>query len=146
MKTDNTISLISRIRELANKYIVDELEARGHHGLAPSHGNILSVLLFRGEMTKKQISEAIGKDRSTVTVLLRKLEQLGYIQSRVNEADSRSSIVSVTPKGEVMKADFIAISEGLFEIQYQGMDSEEIRVMKEALRKMAINFSERMEV
>lgn len=140
MRTDNTISLISSIREHANKYIVTELERRGHKGLAPSHGNILSVLLFKGEMTKKQISKAIDKDRSTVTVLLRKLEQLGYITSRVNEADSRSSIVSVTNKGQVMKSDFIAISEGLYHIQYKDMNENQIQVLKAMLKQMEINF------
>ncbi len=107
MMMDGTISRISRIRSNANKLIVKELELRGHYGLAPSHGNILSILIFEGEMTKTFLSDKINKDRSTVTVLLRKLQQLGYIDTKINTEDSRSHVVYLTQKGSDMKKDFI---------------------------------------
>jgi hypothetical protein len=46
MKKGNALSLISRIREKANKFIVRELENHGIKGIVPSHGEIL-VLLFK---------------------------------------------------------------------------------------------------
>lgn len=140
MKADNTISLLSSIRACSNRYVVKELVSRGHHGLAPSHGNILAALIFTGDKTKKEISEMIGKDRSTVTVLLRKLDQLGYIHSKVDERDRRSSIVSLTQMGIEMKKDFIEISEKVYEIQYKGMTEDQVKNFKECLRIMNHNF------
>ena len=140
MKVDNTISRISQIRDLANHVIVKELEKRGHVGLVPSHGNILSALLFQGEMTKTEISNTIKKERSTVTTLLKKLEKLGYIVSRVNEEDGRSAIVSLSEKGILMKDDFIEISEKLYDIQYQHMDEEQVKLFKEGLEQVYQNF------
>ncbi|MBI9010821.1 MAG: MarR family transcriptional regulator [Clostridiales bacterium] len=140
MKTDNTISRISRIRDLANQVIVKELELRGHVGLVPSHGNILSALLYHGEMTKTEISSGIKKERSTVTTLLKKLENLGYIVSRVNEEDARSTIVSLSEKGILMKDDFIEISEKIYDIQYQHMDEEQVKCFKEGLEQVYQNF------
>ncbi len=142
MKMDGTLSTLSRIRENANKLIVSELERYGHQGLAPSHGNILSVLLFQGEMTKTEISEAINKDRSTVTVLLRKLQQHGYIDTRPNHKDSRSSIVFLTKKGKDMKSEFIEISERLFERQYLCMTDEQIEGFKLGLKQIDANFKD----
>ncbi len=140
MRIDNTISRISRIRDLANQVIVKELELRGHVGLVPSHGNILSALLYHGEMTKTEISNGIKKERSTVTTLLRKLENLGYIVSRVNEEDARSTIVSLSEKGILMKEDFIEISEKLYDIQYQHLDEEQVKCFKEGLEQVYQNF------
>lgn len=140
MGIDNTISRISQIRDLANQVIIKELELRGHVGLAPSHGNILSALLFHGEMTKTEISNGIKKERSTVTTLLKKLEKLGYIVSRVNEEDARSTIVSLSEKGILMKGDFIEISEKLYDTQYQHMDEEHVKYFKEGLEQVYQNF------
>lgn len=140
MKADNTISLIGRVREQANRLIVQELKDRGHKGLAPSHGNILAVLLSKGEMTKTEISNAIGRDRSTVTVLLKKLKQNGYIATRVNDEDSRSAIVYLTEKGESFRKGFTEISEKIYDIQFKGMTEEQIEQFKACLEIVYKNF------
>lgn len=140
MRVDNTISRISKIKYVSNNLIVKELEKRGHSGLAPSHGDILSALIFHGEMTKTEISNKINKERSTVTTLIKKLEKEGYLSSRINEEDSRSAIVYLTPKGKIMKKDFIEISEMLYEIQYSGMSEEQIESFKKGLELVYKNF------
>lgn len=140
MKADNTIAMIGRIREKANEFIVKELVKRGHEGLAPTHGNILATLLFQGEMTKTDIAERIKRERSTVTTLISKLEKLGYIESRTNEEDGRSKIVSLTTKGESVRNDMIEISESLFEQQYIGMNDDEVRQFRHGLKKVYDNF------
>lgn len=138
---DQTLSVISSINTNANRLIEYELEKRGHRGLAPSHGNILYQLITKGEMTKKELSECIGKDCSTVTALIRKLTQLGYIETRPHNKDRRFSIVFLTPKGKEMKKDFMEISELLFRTQYAGMGEEQVRMFTEALQVMNNNFS-----
>jgi len=143
MRADNTISRISKIRDSANNIIVRELEIRGHKGLAPTHGEILSALLFSNEMTMTEIAEKINRDRSTVTALIKKLEKLGYIAVRTNDADSRSSIVSPSEKGMAMKVDFIEISEMLYERQYQSMTEEQIQAFKIGLDQVFKNFMNR---
>ncbi len=140
MKTDNTISRICQIRDLAHKVIIKELVERGHEGLAPSHGDILSVLIFSGEMTKTEVSKRVKRKRSTVTTLLQKLERLGYIETCINKDDARSAIVSLTKKGILMKEDFINISEKLYRIQYDKMTSEQIQAFKKGLELVHQNF------
>lgn len=140
MRADNTVSKISRVRDLANQVIIKELEKRGHMGLATSHGDILSVLLHNGDMTKTEISNRIGRERSTVTTLLKKLEHLGYVSFRVNEDDARSTIVSLSERAILMKNDFIEISEKLYDIQYQHLDEEQVKCFKVGLEQVYQNF------
>ena len=77
MRYDNTINLISRIREVSNIFIVSELEKMGMKGIAPSHGGIIAILIEHRELTMTEIAEKINKDRSTVTTLVKKLNKIG---------------------------------------------------------------------
>ncbi len=43
MKTSHVISLVSKVRDKANKMIVSELNANGIKGIVPSHGSILPL-------------------------------------------------------------------------------------------------------
>ncbi len=61
MKIDNTLKLISSLREEINKSLVSEMNKVGIEGLVPSHGDILSKLFQNGEMPKSQIAESIKK-------------------------------------------------------------------------------------
>ena len=135
---DNTLTLIARIHDKGNDIIVQELKSRGHVGLAPSHGDILAVLLFSGEMTKTEIAKKVNRERSTVTTLLKKLEYLGYTKSRVNEADARSTIVSLTEKGKLMKEDFTEISKRIYAVQFNNFSQSELKQFRENLKKCII--------
>lgn len=140
MRADNTVSMIGKIKEAANHIIVRELEVRGHHGLAPSHGEIIYLLILRGEMTKTDIAHSINRERSTVTTLIKKLEILGYISSRPNKEDARSTLVSLTEQGKAMEKDFVDISELLYDTQYKGMTKKQVEIFRECLTKMNTNF------
>ena len=137
---DNTISIVSKIKTLSDSIIVQELERRGHVGLAPSHGDLLANLVSAGELTKTEIADRIKKEKNTVTSLVKKLQILGYLNTRVNEKDARSTIVFLTPKGMMMKEDFIEISEKLYGIQYEQLDDKQIEVFKSVLKIIYENF------
>ncbi len=140
MKMDNTISIISRIKSLSDSIIVQELEKRGHTGLAPSHGNILQTLISSEELTKTEIASRIKKEKNTVTSLIKKLKDLGYIETKVNEEDARSTIVFLTQKGIAMKEDFLEISEKLYDIQFEQLEDSQIKAFKMLLEIVHDNF------
>ena len=67
MKQRNTIFLISKIRENANKFILADLAQHGITNLAPSHGDILACLYQKERVTMKEIADAIHRTKPTVT-------------------------------------------------------------------------------
>jgi DNA-binding MarR family transcriptional regulator len=140
MKTDNTIALMGEIREKANKFILQELEQVGFKDIAPSHGGILSTLFKLGECTMTDISNSIHRDRSTVTALVNKLIKLGYISSRKDERDSRTTIISLTEKGKELEPKFKEISQNLYEIEYRGISENERIAFEKILKKIYNNF------
>lgn len=140
MKIDNSIFLIGRIRENVNNFIVNELEELGIKGVVPSHGDILVSLFKQEEMTMTEIANKIHRDRSTVTTLVNKLTKLGYIQSKKNPEDSRSSIIYLTTKGKELEKGFKEISDKIFEKEYKGIDQLEKEVFYRVLNKIHENF------
>ena len=140
MNTDNTISLIGKIREKADKFILKELEKLGLKNIAPSHGDILSALFELHEATMTEIADAIHRDRSTVTALVNKLTALGYVSTKKDLEDNRSSIVYLTEKGESLKPGFRRISEELYSLEYGGLSDEEKAIFRDLLQKIYNNF------
>jgi DNA-binding MarR family transcriptional regulator len=51
--------------------------------------------------------------------------------------------VYLAQKGLDLKASFFKISEQLFEIEYKGLNEEEIRIFNDLLNKIHRNFLER---
>jgi MarR family transcriptional regulator, organic hydroperoxide resistance regulator len=125
MKTDQIISLISTIREKANRFIVQEMTSRGITGLVPSHGNILVFLFKNTTLTMKDLASMIGKDKSTITALVDKLVALGYVEKKKDEFDNRVVLVNLTEKGEALKPSFAEISNSLLSNVYDGISEEE---------------------
>jgi DNA-binding MarR family transcriptional regulator len=69
-------------------------------GLGAGSGRIkVLFLLTEQPMTLAQLAEAHGVDRPYATIIVDKLERLGFVERRPHPSDRRSKIVSLTPAG-----------------------------------------------
>ena len=141
MKTDHIVALVSRVRGEANSLLVAELEKHGHSGLAPSHGAILHALAERGPMPMSALAEAIGKQKNTVTTLVNKLQQAGYVVKNPSREDSRVTLVSLSDKAVAAQPDFAAISQTLLNSVWADMPQTEREALVQGLEKILRNIS-----
>ena len=130
------LSLVSKIHEKGNRFIIEELKNNGAEGLVPSHGDILVCLYRNGKMTMKDIANCIHRTKPTVTVLVDKLEKLGYLKRETSDEDSRSTNIVLTQKGKDFQATFEKISEELNEMLYKNLSPEESELIEKLLRKV----------
>ena len=130
------LSLISKIHEKGNRFIIEELKNNGVEGLAPSHGDILVCLYQNAKMTMKDIADCIHRTKPTVTVLVDKLEKLGYLKRAASDKDSRSTYVILTQKGKDFKATFDQISNNLNKMLNKNLSENEVKLLEELLKKM----------
>jgi DNA-binding MarR family transcriptional regulator len=140
MSTRDIISLIAVVREKANRFIIQEMSTKEMEGLAPSHGDILSALFEYSSLTMKDLAKKINKDKSTVTALVNKLLNLGYIERTRDIEDSRIVYITLTEKGENLKGDFKEISDKLIERVYRDISKNEQEVLINILTKIYNNF------
>ena len=125
MNTRDVISLISKIRQKANGFILSELSKQGIDGIVVSHGDIIDALFRRQRMTMAEIAKKIARDKSTVTALVNKLVALGYVTRERDTEDTRVVYVTLTPKGQELKPVFQEISEKVLEALYQDIPMED---------------------
>ena len=130
------LSLVSKIHEKGNRFIIEELKNNGAEGLVPSHGDILVCLYKNGKMTMKDIANSIHRTKPTVTVLIDKLEKLGYLKREDSDEDSRSTNIVLTQKGVDFKVIFEKISEELNKMLYKNLSLEESELIEKLLRKV----------
>ncbi|GMQ58242.1 MarR family transcriptional regulator [Vallitalea sediminicola] len=141
MKADNTLYLIGKVRAKINQFIISELKKKGINGIVPSHGNIILSLLRNKSLTMSELAEEIGKDPSTITTLVKKLNDFGYTQMIKDEKDKRVNRVSLTSKGKELEEAFVIISEEIHNKQYNNISNSEKEIFRQVLKKMINNFS-----
>lgn len=141
MKTVKVMGLISNIREKSAQFINNQLREKGVEGLINSHGTILSILYdYDGKITMNEIGKIIGKKKSTLTDLIKKLVELGYITREKSEKDSRVVEITLTEKGWQFKPLFEEISENLLEKTYKDFTEEEKETIMLLLNKIRKNY------
>jgi DNA-binding MarR family transcriptional regulator len=140
MKTDHVIALIARVRDKAYEFITRELYKKKIKGLVPSHGGIMSTLFKRDRLSMKEVAERIGRDKSTVTALVNKLEAAGYVLREKDVDDNRITYLCLTAEGRSLESDFDDISKRLIAKAFQGFSQKEQERIVQAIVKMLNNF------
>ncbi len=141
MMKKNLVSLSSKIAQNAHKLVINELEKQGVKGIVPSHGSILHLLYAKESVTMKEIADFIHKTKPTVTVLINKLEKLGFVYRQKSELDSRIVYIKLTQKGEELKPIFDDVSNILNEKVYKDLSKEESQTVERILQKVLNNLS-----
>lgn len=140
MNRKQIISLISKIRHSANQLIVDELKKRGITGIVPSHGDILIKLFQNDSVPMSELAVAISRSKNTVTTLVDKLSNLGYVTKLSDPSDNRITLVKLTKKGQSLEKAFNQVSDILLETVYRGLTEKETDSVIKILSKIRDNF------
>ena len=141
MDINSSISLLSCIHSITADFLIEKLKAVGFPDFASSHGNILFQLSVNEKMTMKELSEKINRDKSTTTVLVRKLENEGYITGEADSADKRSRIIFLTKKGQELTQKMKEISQELLDTFYKGFSETEKEQFFQYLQKIKNNIN-----
>ncbi len=137
---NSSISKISHIHSEAAAFLVQKLAEKGLPELASSHGNILFQLSQNQTMTMGELTKKINRDKSTTTVLVRKLKNAGLIQVLSDKNDKRNKILALTEKGTEYTQLTAEISKELVGTFYKGFSDEEKQQFFEFLKRIEKNF------
>ena len=73
----------------------------------------MMVMWEHKELRAKEIGEYLFLDSSTLTPLLKRLEEKGYVTRRRSSEDERDLVVTITDSGEALKEKAVAVPERL---------------------------------
>ncbi|MGF9700772.1 MarR family winged helix-turn-helix transcriptional regulator [Paenibacillus sp. MABNR03] len=116
-----------------NKRIIQELEQHDITGIVPSHGDILMFLYLEDSLSIKMLAERVHRTQPTVTVLVNKLEKLGYVERSKSPEDSRVKFIRLTEQGRQLKPIFEQVSETIRDMVYGDMTDEQAEQLESLL-------------
>ena len=95
-----------------------------------------------GSASAGDVSRALLLDPSTLTPILKKLEQKGYLARRRDPGDQRSLLVSLTPAGEALKDAALSVPERM--ANCLGLSGEEAARLGELIGKVLENLEKEL--
>lgn len=95
---------------------------------------VLSTLWERDGRGISEIAHRLALEPSTITPLVKRLEQAGFVTRRRDAQDERQVQVRLTPKGAGLRADTTCLAEAL--LSRSGMDMDEIAALNDRIRAL----------
>lgn len=134
-------SLISRIHSLASDFLKFKLEQEKLPEFVSSHGNILFQLSQTEKLTMTELAKKINRDKSTTTVLVRKLSNAGFVERDKSTIDNRVVYIRLSQQGREYTNATAQISKELNETCYTGFSEKDKEAIFTLLLRIAENFS-----
>ncbi len=90
---------LRRAHEVAQQHVATSL---ADTGLMPIHAEVLAMIGDNPGTIPSVVADALGRDRSSVTGILRTLLDRGLIERARTTRDRRAALLQLTPAGEAM--------------------------------------------
>ena len=94
--SDRVLWALGRASQQSQRLVRQHITAAGARTL---HYHVLASLADDGEAAQATLADRIGLDRSDLVTVLDELEDLKYVERRVDPTDRRRKIVAITPAG-----------------------------------------------
>lgn len=131
--------LMTEFRIEYDKCISEELQKVNLDDFETSYGLIVTALTMHDKLTMKELAHRISRDKSTVTVLVRKLESKGYVKRLVNPSDHRSHYIALTDKTIQITETLDTIGSYVNKQVWQDINEDQIIQFMSTLHKMTDN-------
>ena len=131
--------LMHQLMHLSRYHAVRRME---NLNLNPSQAGILFILNSHGRLSQRQLAQKIGITPPSMTVTLRKLEELGYIRKEPDECDQRILRICLSEAGQDCIGRLESVMEEMEKILYQGFTLEERLLFRRLLLAMRENMLE----
>ncbi|MED1953635.1 MarR family winged helix-turn-helix transcriptional regulator [Brevibacillus centrosporus] len=93
---------------------------------------------------QRDIEHSLNLTNPTVSVLLSRLEEKGFVRRITKPEDNRSRIIELTDKVEPIIQEIYEHVRSIEELLFEGLDEAEINALSESLRKVALNAKKRL--
>ena len=140
-KLENTLySSIARLYHKNRCFMDEQLRKRGITELGFSHIRIIIILHVFKVLSMKEVTEKISKDKSTVTILVNKLEKKGYLRKKVCEEDRRVTYLELEEKEKEILNIIFEVSD-IFQNRVENiLDEEERKMFIKIMSKLIENW------
>lgn len=131
--------LVSKIHQVARRVFARKLKEYNIDEINPAQGRILFVLWKNDGIPISMLSEKTLLKKSTLTSMLDRLEDMGYIVRIPSKNDRRKIIIKRTEKDKSFQKLYLQVSKEMTDLFYDGFTEKEIDQVEVWLTKILGN-------
>ncbi len=132
-------NLVAKIHQIGGRLFARILKAHGVDELNPAQGRIVYELWKEDGISQAQLASRTRLDKSTLALMLGRLERQGQLRRESDARDARRRIIRLTARNRAMHGAYARASERMTAIFYRGMGDAEIDAFEATLRKVLGN-------
>lgn len=110
-------------------------------GLYPGQEVLMMTLWERGEQRQADLIRTLGLDPSTVTKMLQRLEQSGFVARKPSTVDRRTILVSATRAGQALRNQVEELWRNLEEVTTAGLAEADRHAVLKLLERIESNLA-----
>jgi DNA-binding MarR family transcriptional regulator len=135
-RTSPRLDLFELIGVLARRRYQNAERSYASLGLNHTEARLLTMLDDEaGATTQDALSSRLFVDRSNAGRAFKRLEQAGYVGRRKDDADSRTNLVDITPKGRAAAAEVNRLSDDMARTFFGDLTEADAATVVKLLRK-----------
>lgn len=124
---------IAHLSKYGAMRLLDEID------INPGQAGILFVLNKHGKLSQRELAEKTGVKPPSMTVALRKIEELGYVRKEPDEKDQRIIRIALTNEGRQYISQVKKVIGNIEKIMFQDISEEEQLLLRKLVLKMQEN-------
>lgn len=133
--------LITKIHQLAGRIFARKLKEYRIEEINPAQGRILFVLWQNDGIPINELAQKTSLGKSTLTSMLDRLEEAGYLMRSPCPEDRRKIMIFRTEKDKRLQAIYTQVSEEMIALFYEGFAEQEIDVFEQNLQRILENLN-----
>lgn len=139
---NNAGFMIGQIKQIQTRVFEVLLKENGLSDFNGAQGRILYVLWQEDGLMMKEISNRTSLAKTTLTSMLRRMKDQGFIYYEQSEKDNRQTLIFLAKKARDLFNDYQNVSEQMKEIFYRNLSDLEIDLLEGLLERIKNNLQE----
>lgn len=133
--------LIAKIQLLSERVFARILIKYDLHEISPAQGRILFVLWQKEGITIQELANKTSLGKSTLTSMLDRLEQNGFVKRVPSRDDRRAILIKLTEKDRECRDLYTKITREMTGLFYKGFTAKEIGAFENNLQRILDNLN-----
>jgi len=133
--------LIAKVQLLSERIFAKILTKYELSEISPAQGRILFVLWQKDVISIQELAKKTSLGKSTLTSMLDRLEQAGFVKRVPSKEDRRAILIKLTEKDRECRDLYTKITKEKTELFYKGFTSKEIDAFENYLQRILDNLN-----
>ncbi len=133
--------LMAKIRQVSERIFLRQLKDYGIE-INPAQGRIMFALWQKDGVAINELVQKTKLEKSTLTSMLDRLEDMGYVRRQRSRKDRRKILICRTKKDKAMEGKYVEVSQQLSKLYYKGFSETQIDRFEKDLQRILDNLVE----